>query len=224
MADQQLARPSSVLENPGVLPPRGINRNNLTLALSIAAIILSVAASGVALFRYVTGEQPKMASETALADSQRELVDIQKVKEKALADAAQLDVALKAQQIRTGAAQEQEALAAKINHVAAATNNYSSARNNDQDTAKKRGETVSAQAKGYLDDEVLLKSGIVPMLADSVRRSVRPDGNVLGMPSMGLPRPVSGGARASVPDPWSSPSVTAAATDADPFPKRTTGQ
>ena len=79
----RLARPSSTLEEPGVLPSNGINRSQLTLYLSIAAIILSVASAGTHLFIYLNGERAKMAAETDLA---RTL----KTKEEALARAAQL--------------------------------------------------------------------------------------------------------------------------------------
>jgi len=151
---ERLPRPSStVLEVPGLSPSRGINRNQLTLFLSVAAIILSVGSAGVQLYVFFNGGQQKMAAEAELARTQNE-------KEKALATAALEDAALKRQQIKTAAAQEEEARAAKTNLLA-------SAQNHVQDTHKKVHETISEEAKAYLNGEVLLKSGVVPIIAKS---------------------------------------------------------
>ena len=55
----RLARPSSTLEEPGVFSGNGINRSQLTLYLSIAAIVLSVASAGVHLVTFFGGERQK---------------------------------------------------------------------------------------------------------------------------------------------------------------------
>jgi len=56
MAEQfeRVARPSSVLDAPRNSSPQGVNRNRLTLY----SIIISSAAAGVGLYRFLFGEQP----------------------------------------------------------------------------------------------------------------------------------------------------------------------
>jgi hypothetical protein len=199
MADQFVARPSSVLEGPGLSSARGINRSHLTLYLSIAAIILSVASAGVHLFIFFNGEQQKMRSEAALNAANLELVHVQTMKEQALARAAQFDAALKQQELKTSAANEQAALAAKGQSV--------------QTTAKLRNETQITDVTAKIQ-KVAIEPNI-PWIADSVsgRYSSNPDG-LLGVPKPNWTRtPVSGSRGSFAPD---AVRIANAAREAEP--------
>jgi hypothetical protein len=180
----RLRRPSEVLENPGVLSARGINRGHLTLYISLAAIVLSVASSGIHLFIYLSGERQKWAAETKLAATQQ-------VKEEALARAAQLDVGLKAQMTRTAHAQELEAIAAAQNHR--------------QDTAKKGFETTIQERQAAVTTEVL-SNETIDALGRAAKGTATRNPDLLGIPeypsrSRGTP-PISRGVANSkqVPD------------------------
>jgi hypothetical protein len=174
---ERFARPTSDLVEPGVVSPRGINRNHLTLYLSIAALVLSIGSVAVQGFIFWAADWKKKIAET-------ELLQVQRTKEEALARAAQLDVALKEQQIKTSAAQEKEAIAA--------------ARDHNQDATKKGYETQSAERdaaarKRLLNDANVERLGLSADKAAGVSTSPDP-----GLQRLLNPPPIVGGASGSL--------------------------
>jgi hypothetical protein len=181
---QRLSRPSPTIDTPGVVSPRGINRNHLTLYLSVSALVLSLGAVAFQAFTFFAVDWNQRIAQTRLAAAQT-------TKEEALAKAAQFDVALKEQQIKTSAAQEMEALAAVRNH--------------DQDTAQKFQQTGSDALKRVML-ETILTPDVLATISRAARSSSGGTPNPLGLPSSSFaPAPSQTGA-------WGRP------TEQSPFP------
>jgi hypothetical protein len=171
---QRLRRPATSLdleENPQGFSARGLNRSHLTLYMSVGAILLSIASAGIHLFIFQSGDRPRMAAET-------QLHSVQAVKEEALARAAQLDVALKTQQIATARAQELEAIASKVHHYQAASL-----------------EVPQAQSAGYqqaLDSVTIGDPEVREILGNALKQGLKGNKQILwGASPGGLP-PVPG--------------------------------
>jgi hypothetical protein len=78
MADQfeRVSRPTANVDSPGVSPPRGLNRNNLTLFLSIAAALLSVLSGAVGMYRWLGGERDFFVADTAKLNAEASKIEI----------------------------------------------------------------------------------------------------------------------------------------------------
>ena len=60
---ERVVRPSSNNNRPGIAPPRGLNKNHLTLVLSCLALVTAVAGAGVSYYRLYAAEQLKTLNE-----------------------------------------------------------------------------------------------------------------------------------------------------------------
>ncbi len=72
MVDQitRVARPVSGVEVSGVTTPRGLNRNNLMLALTFIGLFAGGAGAGVTAYKWYAAEQQNKLTETRMFDTQ----------------------------------------------------------------------------------------------------------------------------------------------------------
>jgi len=209
MAEQfeRLARPSSVLENPGVVPARGMNRGKLTVVLSLIGLLAGAAAAGVTYWKWNSAEQQMTLNQAgtlqldaranaileeynANPNSHPQLkVEFQKLHADltyqppagALGIYEELAFSAFAQRSMALALERRKLFAEKIQADGSTQDHLAAVRNHNQDVAKKAQETRTAAKQADMTEGIITPP-VINALARAARGAAIGDPNLLNIP------------------------------------------